>query len=82
MSSNIKIDKICIFCGEKFVAKTFSTQYCSHRCNQRDYKQKVKEEKIQRSKEEFNIEVKLQKIKAVSIEEVQTKTYLTIREVC
>ena len=82
MSSNIRIEKICIFCKEKFIAKTFSTKYCTHRCNQKDYKKKVKEEKLQKSKEEFQTEVKLKQLKVVSIEDVQKKTYLTIKEVC
>ncbi len=82
MSSNIRIEKICIFCKEKFTAKTFSTKYCSHKCNQRDYKKKVKEEKFQKSKEEFQTEVKLKQLKVISIEDVQKKTYLTIKEVC
>ena len=82
MSSNIRIEKICIFCKEKFTAKTFSTKYCSHRCNQKDYKKKVKEEKLRKSKEEFQTEVKLKRLKVVSLEDVQKKSYLTIKEVC
>lgn len=82
MSSNIRIEKICIFCKEKFTAKTFSTKYCSHRCNQKDYKKKVKEEKLRKSKEEFQTEVKLKQLKVVSLEDVQKKSYLTIKEVC
>lgn len=41
MSSNAKVDKICIFCEGKLVAKTFSTKYCSHKYDQRDYNLKV-----------------------------------------
>lgn len=82
MSSNIRIEKICIFCKEKFIAKTFSTKYCSPNCNKRDYKKKIKDEKIRKSKEEFQTEVKLKQLKVVSIEDVQKKTYLTIKEVC
>jgi excisionase family DNA binding protein len=82
MSSNIRIEKICTFCKEKFIAKTFSTKYCTHSCNQKDYKKKVKDGKLQKSKEEFQTEVKLKQLKVVSIEDVQKKTYLTIKEVC
>lgn len=82
MSSNIRIEKICIFCKEKFIAKTFSTKYCTHSCNQKDYKKKAKEEKLQKSKDEFQTEIKLKQLKVVSIEDINKKVYLTIREVC
>lgn len=82
MSSNIRIEKICIFCKEKFIAKTFSTEYCTHSCNQKDYKKKAKEEKLRKSNEEFQTEVKLKQLKVVSIEDVHKKAYLTIKEVC
>lgn len=86
MSSNIRIEKICSFCMEKFIAKTFSTKYCSHKCNQRDYKKKVKEEKIQKSKEELIINSKIIKLKKSTtnfdIELLKAKSYLSISEVC
>lgn len=40
MSSNIRINRIFGYCHQKFVAKTLTTKYCSHTCNQRDYKKK------------------------------------------
>lgn len=82
MSSNIRIEKICIFCKEKFIAKTFSTKYCSHKCNSRDYKRKIKEEKIQNSKEQFQTEMKLKELKVVNLEDIEKKFYLTVKEVC
>ena len=50
MSSNIRVQKICEYCGEEFTAKTTQTRYCSHNCNSRDYKARKKAEKIERSK--------------------------------
>jgi excisionase family DNA binding protein len=46
MSSNIKIQKNCEFCGLEFTAKTLVTRFCSHRCNSRFYKQAIRNEKI------------------------------------
>ena len=43
---------------------------------------KVREETLQKSKEEFQTEVKLKQLRVVSIEDVQKKTYLIIKEVC
>jgi excisionase family DNA binding protein len=50
MSTNIRIQKVCVFCQKEFTAKTLVTKYCSHRCNQRDYKQVNRLQKIQSHK--------------------------------
>lgn len=47
MSSNIKIQKTCQFCGKKFIARKTVTQYCSHRCASTGYKNRVRGEKIE-----------------------------------
>lgn len=39
MSSNIKIQKNCEFCGNEFTARTLYTRYCSKACNKKHYKQ-------------------------------------------
>ena len=46
MSSNIEIEKTCIYCNNKFIAKTLKTKYCSHTCNSRHYKMKKRSEKL------------------------------------
>ena len=52
MSSNIKIEKTCTFCGEKFIARTTVTKYCSHKCASRAYKVRAREEKVLKATEE------------------------------
>lgn len=47
MSSNIEITKTCELCGNTFIARKLTTQYCSHQCSQRAYKLRKREEKIQ-----------------------------------
>jgi excisionase family DNA binding protein len=47
MSSNIRLEKTCQFCGNKFVAKTTVTQFCSDNCAKRAYKVRIREKKIQ-----------------------------------
>ncbi len=44
MSSNIEIQKICTYCHKEYIAKTLVTKYCSHRCNQRHYKEVKRQE--------------------------------------
>ena len=52
MSSNIEIEKKCVYCGNKFIAKTLKTKYCSLKCNQKHYKQRKRQEKIDNYTEE------------------------------
>lgn len=46
MSSNFTVNKICEHCGKVFGAKTTVTRFCSSKCNSRNYKQKIRNEKI------------------------------------
>ena len=75
MSSRIKIQRVCGYCKNGFTAKTTVTKYCSHKCNQRHYKAKVKEQKINKSNSETT------KIKVEPMEVIKSKEFLTVREV-
>ena len=48
MSSSLQYQKICIFCGREFIAQKFTTEYCSHACSQRAYKQRKREQKMEK----------------------------------
>lgn len=52
MSSNLRIKKVCQFCYIEFIAKTTVTKYCSLKCAQRAYKQRVKEKKLEKLAEQ------------------------------
>ena len=82
MSSNIRINKICKHCGEVFVAKTFKTQFCSHSCNSKDYKKREKIRRMEESKEEYKSDLKNSKSQSMNMEELKSKIYLSIAEVC
>lgn len=75
MSSNIKVQRICQYCGKEFTAKTTVTKFCSHNCARRNHKLKKKNEKIEKSNEE------VKKIKTRSIEELKAKEFLSVRDV-
>ena len=75
MSSKIEIKRICLYCNDEFTAKTTVTRYCSHRCNQRHYKVRVKEQKIKKSNSETT------KVRVQPIEVIKAKEFLTVREV-
>ena len=82
MSSNIRINRICKHCGEVFVAKTFKTQFCSHSCNSKDYKKREKIRRMEESKEEYKSNLKNSKSESMNMEELKSKIYLSIAEVC
>lgn len=42
----MEIQKRCKYCGVLFIAHTLTTQYCSRRCNNADYKRKKREDEI------------------------------------
>lgn len=75
MSSNIEIKRICEHCNNEFTAKTTVTKYCSHKCNSRHYKQKVKGQKIKKS----IIETNTKRIQPIEV--IKAKEFLTVREV-
>lgn len=74
MSTNIRIVRICQYCGNEFEAKTTVTKYCSHKCNSRAYKQKVKQEKIQES------DIATQKFRDQPLLQLNTLDYLTPKD--
>lgn len=40
------VKKRCTFCGKQFQAHTTKTRFCSHSCNQKDYKLRAKEKRL------------------------------------
>jgi len=74
MSSNIKVQRICQFCGQEFTAKTTVTKYCSDNCAKRAYKKRKQAEKIKSSNKE-TVQIKIK-----PIAELQAKEYLSVKE--
>lgn len=46
MSSNIKVERICEWCGKKFTAQTTVTRFCSKRCAEHSYKERLRQKKL------------------------------------
>lgn len=46
MSSNIKLERVCRYCEALFIARTTTTNYCSHKCANAAYKSRKRQEKI------------------------------------
>jgi len=79
MSSKIQIQRICEYCGNEFTAQTTVTRFCSHKCNSRAYKLKVKELKVGKSNEETN-QQKILSASDVQLEVIKQKDFLSIKE--
>jgi excisionase family DNA binding protein len=82
MSSNIRITKTCEYCNNEFEAKTVTTRYCSHSCNNKSYKQIKKEEKIKLATGNKIVTPKGKLKQAFDYPLIQGKELLTIKETC
>lgn len=75
MSSNIKINLICVECANDFTAKTTVTKYCSKKCNTRAYKRGKSSEKL------LPIIQKTKRIQQKVLENLSLKEFLSVTEV-
>lgn len=78
MSSNIRIEKQCEYCGVSFIAKMTTTRYCSHICNSRHYKANKRAEKIRAA--EVQYKQRDNNLKGASQQELDQKPYLSMKE--
>lgn len=76
MSSNIRVQRLCGFCGREFTARTSVTQYCGDRCASRAYKQRKRGEKIEESNTQTTATL------ATPIVQLQYRDFLSVQDVC
>lgn len=74
MTSNIRVQKVCQYCGKVFTAKTTVTQYCSTDCGKKAYKAKTRAKRIQTSNLEFHVQTEAR------YEALNKKDFLTVPE--
>lgn len=53
MSSKIEVKKRCSWCGNEFIARKTTTEYCSHRCSNLAYKARKRHEKVKTFEKEY-----------------------------
>ena len=74
-TSKTKIKKVCEYCGTVFYAQKLTTRFCSHRCNNLVYKERVRHKRIQ------EVETKVQTvISEQPISDFKDKEYLSFKE--
>lgn len=74
MSTNIKVQRICEYCGKEFTAKTTVTRFCSKQCNGKANKSRIKALKIEASNQATK------QIRNKPMEELKAKAFLSISE--
>lgn len=74
MSSNISVYRICGFCDSEFLAKKTTTKYCSLKCASKDYKQRLKNQKIESSN------LQTIKIKNQPLIDLKDKEFLNVKQ--
>jgi len=72
MSSNIRVNKFCQYCGKEFEARKTTSKTCSDYCAKMLYKANQRAAKI----EGFDTETK--RIKMKPIEDLKAKEFLTV----
>ena len=75
MSSNLKIKRICAWCGKEFIAQKTTTACCSKQCANALYKKKKRDEAIK-----ANNQFVEKKIDEKPIERIKDKPFLTLTE--
>ena len=74
MSTKITVNRICQYCGKEFIAQKTTTRYCSMTCNRRDYKEKVRNQKVARTNKETK------EVKTNHLEDIKAKEFLTVKD--
>jgi len=74
VSSNIKINRICQYCGNDFIAKTTVTKFCNLKCTSKAYKQKKRQEKLQVN------QLQMTEIRQKPIAELKAKEFLLVKD--
>lgn len=75
MSSNLKIKRICAWCGKEFIVQKTTTACCSKQCANTLYKKRKRDEAIK-----ANNQIVEKKIEEKPIERIKDKPFLTITE--
>ncbi|MBK7359979.1 MAG: hypothetical protein IPI45_02130 [Saprospiraceae bacterium] len=68
MSSNIRLEKTCQYCGENFIAKPTVTALCSDNCANHSYENRKREEMVQLENQKENKRVLFNPINTSIIE--------------
>ena len=81
-ASTFKILKQCTMCSNMFEAQKVSTLYCSHKCNSKHYKLKLKlNKKAVAEADIMHLHLFKPKVKAIDRAMIKDKEYLSVSEI-
>lgn len=75
MSSNIRIKRLCAYCGKEFEARTTVTQTCGNQCAKLAYNARKKAVKIDGSHRQTKARTDIK-----AIDTIKSKEFLTVRD--
>lgn len=76
MSSNIRVNKVCQYCGKDFEAKKTTSKTCSDHCAKMNYKARQRAAKVEA------VVLETKQVKQKPIEDLKAKEFLSISDVC
>ena len=80
MSSHIRIQKTCQHCKKVFTARTTVTRFCSDDCAKRNYKKRMREEKLQAAKADASEQAQEHLLSLAEATTATEKEFVDIRQ--
>lgn len=74
-TSKLRVQRVCDWCGKEFLSQKTTTRYCSKRCAEHAYKDRVRRQRIS----EAEAEVRFRR-KNRSLQMIQESAYLHVKE--
>lgn len=80
-SSKFTIIKQCEECSGMFETQRRTTKFCSHKCNQKNYKRRKRLELVSEVEKEQQKTISKPKVRTVNFDLIREKEFLTVKEV-
>lgn len=82
MSSKVKFERICEYCGKVFLAQTCITRFCSHACNNSNYREMIRSGRYNSVTKEVKEEKKQRiKLSVDEVEFIQSKEFISLKQI-
>lgn len=80
-SASVRIERICEFCGKTFIAKTCKTRFCCKACNDKYYKELIRNDCYNAVTKEVKEEKKKRIRLAVDeLEVIQAREFISLKQ--
>lgn len=81
MGNKVRIERICEFCGKTFIAKTCKTRFCCKACNDKYYKELIRNDRYNAVTKEVKEEKKKRIRLAVDeLEVIQAREFISLKQ--